>query len=313
MDVLIENFRPSSMDRLGLGYEAMHQRNPRLIYCSISGYGQQGPSRDEAAMDLVVQASSGLLSITGTADGESVRCGYGVTDVTSGQFAVIGILLALRARELTGLGQFVDVSMLDSMISTMSSNYVSYLGSGNVPRPMGTAFPTIVPYRVLHASDRQVAIAIGSEKLWSAFCRAIERPDLETHPDYCTNAQRIIHRQVLEPILDDAMRRRTGAEWIERFQAAGIPASLVRNFKEVSEHPQSAIRGMFPTLDHPTAGLHQVTGTPVKLSDTPGAPGMPAPRLGEHTIDTLRDLLDLDAATLHDLAARRVIVAQTGD
>src|SRR6516162_8994445 len=160
MDVLIENFRPGAMDRLGLGYEALHQRNPRLVYCSISGYGQDGPSRDEAAMDLVVQSSSGLLSITGTEDGESVRCGYGVTDVTSGLFAVMGILLALRARDRTGVGQFVDVSMLDSMISTMSSNYMSYLGSGTVPKPMGTSFPTVVPYRVFHGSDREFAIAV---------------------------------------------------------------------------------------------------------------------------------------------------------
>ncbi|HJZ99206.1 MAG TPA: CoA transferase, partial [Candidatus Solibacter sp.] len=253
MDVLIENFRPGAMDRLGLGYEAMHRRNPRLVYCSISGYGQQGPSRDEAAMDLVMQAASGLLSITGTAEGESVRCGHGITDVTSGLFAVIGILLALRARETTGRGQYIDVSMLDSMISTMSSNYMSYLGSGTVPRPMGTAFPTIVPYRVVHAQDRGIAIAIGSEKLWSAFCRALDRPDLETHPDYATNALRIRNRAVFEPLLDEIMRQRPAAEWVERFQAEGVPASLVRNFKEVSEHPQSAVREMFPLMSHATA------------------------------------------------------------
>jgi crotonobetainyl-CoA:carnitine CoA-transferase CaiB-like acyl-CoA transferase len=308
MDVLIENFRPGAMDRLGLGYAAMHQRNPRLVYCSISGYGQNGPSRDEAAMDLVVQSSSGLLSITGTEDGESVRCGYGVTDVTSGLFAAIGILLALRARDATGQGQYVDVSMLDSMISTMSSNYMSYLGSGIVPRPMGTAFPTVVPYRVFHASDRQIAIAIGSEKLWAAFCRAIERPDLEKHPDYASNALRIGNRAALEPLLDEVMRHRPAAEWIKRLQAAGIPASPVRNFQEVSEHPQSAVREMFPTLDHATAGPHRVTGTPIKLSETPGAPGAPAPLLGEHTVAALRDLLGLDAQTITGLAARRVIL-----
>src|SRR5579862_9034850 len=166
MDVLMENFRPGAMERLGLGYEAVHQRNPRLVYCSISGYGQNGPSRDEAAMDLVMQASSGLLSITGTASGETVRCGYGVTDVTAGLFAVIGILLALRARESTGCGQYVDVSMLDSMISTMSSNYMSFLGSDVVPQPMGTAFPTVVPYQVFETLDRAVGIAVGSERLW---------------------------------------------------------------------------------------------------------------------------------------------------
>ena len=308
MDVLIENFRPGAMDRLGLGYEAMHRRNPRLVYCSISGYGQDGPSRDEAAMDLVVQSSSGLLSITGTEDGESVRCGYGVTDVTSGLFALIGILLALRARDTTGQGQFVDVSMLDSMISTMTSNYMYYLGSGVVPRPMGTAFPTVVPYRIIHAQDRAIAIAVGSEKLWAAFCRAIGRPEFERHPDYASNAARIHNRAVLEPLLDEVFRARPAADWIERLQGAGIPASLVRDFQEVVEHPQSAVREMFPVLSHVTAGAHRVTGTPVKLSGTPGAPGAAAPLLGEHSVCALQDLLGLDASSIHELAARGVLV-----
>jgi formyl-CoA transferase/CoA:oxalate CoA-transferase len=308
MDVLVENFRPGSMDRLGLGYDAVHRRNPRLVYCSISGYGQNGPSRDEAAMDLVVQSSSGLLSITGTKEGESVRCGYGVTDVTAGLFAVIGILLALRARESTGRGQFVDVSMLDGMISTMSSNYMSFLGSDIVPQPMGTAFPTVVPYRVFQTRDRALAIAVGSEKLWMAFCRALERPDLEAHPDYLSNAARIRHRDALEELLAGIFRQRPVAEWLERLQSAGVPCSLVRNFREVAEHPQSAVREMFPLIDHPTVGRHRVTGTPVKLSDTPGHPTSPAPLLGEHTRCTLRELLALDESTLNDLAARRVVL-----
>jgi len=307
MDVLIENFRPGSMDRLGLGYEALHRRHPRLVYCSISGYGQNGPSRDEAAMDLVMQSASGLLSITGTEDGESVRCGYGVTDVTAGLFAVIGILLALRARDATGVAQYVDVSMLDSMISTMSSNYSSYLGSGQVPRPMGTAFPTVVPYRVFHAKDRPMAIAVGSEKLWSAFCRALGRPDLEKHPDYETNAARIRNREVLEPLLDSVFATRSVAEWIERMHEAGVPCSAVRNFQDVVQHPQSDVRAMFPTLDHPTAGTHRVTGTPIKLSESPGAPSRPAPLLGQHSREALRELLGLDDAAVADLESRGVI------
>ena len=307
MDVLVENFRPGAMERLGLGYEALHRRHPRMIYCSISGYGQNGPSRDEAAMDLVVQSSSGLLSITGTAEGESVRCGYGVTDVTAGLFAVIGILLALRARENTGAGQFIDVAMLDSMISTMSSNYMSYLGSGVVPQPMGTAFPTVVPYRVFHAEDRPVALAVGSEKLWAAFCRAIERCELERHPEYATNALRIRNRESLEPLLEVVFRTRTAAEWIGRLQAAGIPVSLVRNFEDVSRHPQTAVREMFPVMPHPTAGEHQVTGTPVKLSETPGAPGLPAPMLGQHSREALGSLLGMDGTAVADLLARGVI------
>ena len=307
MDVLVENFRPGAMDRLGLGYEALRARNPRLIYCSISGYGQNGPSRDEAAMDLVVQSSSGLLSITGTEDGESVRCGYGVTDATAGLFAVIGILLALRARESTGRGQYVDVSMLDSMISTMSSNYMSFLGSGNIPKPMGTAFPTVVPYEVFHTKDRAIAIAIGSEKLWAAFCGALGQPELAGHSDYATNSLRIRNRIALKAVLEAAFATAPAAEWLARLQSAGIPASLVRNFEEVASHPQCEVRQMFPELDHPTAGKHRVTGTPVKLSETPGGLSTAAPLLGQHTREALRKFFDLNDSTLDDLAARRVI------
>ena len=254
-----------------------------------------------------MQASSGLLSITGTEPGDSVRCGYGVTDVTAGLFAVIGILLGLRAREKTGAGQFVDVSMLDCMISTMSSNYMTYLGSNMVPRPMGTSFPTVVPYRVFHASDREFAIAVGSEKLWSAFCSAVERPDLEKRPDFATNAARIRNRQILEPLLAEIFRRLTATEWTSRLQAAGIPCSLVRDFAEVANHPQSEVRRMFPAMDHPTAGRHHITGTPVKLSATPGRPSAPAPLLGQHTRHALKELFALDDHLIDDLITRRVL------
>jgi crotonobetainyl-CoA:carnitine CoA-transferase CaiB-like acyl-CoA transferase len=307
VDVLVENFRPGTMDRLGLGYSAVHERNPRLIYCSISGYGQAGPSRDEAAMDLVVQSSSGLLSITGTDQGESVRCGYGVTDVTAGLFAVIGILLALRTRERTGCGQFVDVSMLDSMISTMSSNYMSFLGSGVVPRPMGSSFPTVVPYRVFQTSDRPLAIAVGSEKLWSAFCSALDRPDIEKHRDYEINAVRIQNRDALEALLASIFLQRSGSEWIALLKSAGVPCSLVRNFREVVEDPQCEVREMFPFIEHPAAGRHRVTGTPVKLSDTPGRPSSPAPLLAQHTRDALKEFFSLEDSALDDLVARGVV------
>ncbi len=310
MDVLIENFRPGAMERLGLGYDALHKRNPRLVYCSISGYGQNGPSRDEAAMDLVVQSSSGLLSVTGTEQGESVRCGYGVTDVTAGMFAVIGILLALRARETSGTGQYVDVSMLDGMISTMSSNYMGFLGSGKVPKPMGTSFPTVVPYCAFHTKDRDISIAVGSEKLWAAFCTAIERPDLEKHSDYATNPVRIRNRAALQAVLGEVFATRGVAEWVERLHGAGIPCSMVRNFEEVVSHPQCEVRQMFPVMEHAKAGAHRVTGTPVKLSETPGHPTTPAPLLGEHTRGTLRAFFDLDDAFLDDLARRRVIFGQ---
>jgi crotonobetainyl-CoA:carnitine CoA-transferase CaiB-like acyl-CoA transferase len=310
MDVLIENFRPGTMDRLGLGYAAAAARNPRLVYCSISGYGQAGPSRDEAAMDLIVECSSGFMSITGTEDGEQVRSGYAVADINAGLYAVIGILMALRAREQTGRGQYIDVSMLDGMISAMSSNYMSFLGSGNVPRPLGSGFPTVVPYRVFAAKDRSFSIAIGSEKLWSAFCRVIGRGDLEAHPDYATNASRVRNRHPLEEILDAIFRQRDMREWVERFHAAGIPCSPVRTFAEVLAHPQTELREMFPVIDGPV-GPHRVTGTPIKMSETPAHIGRRAPELGEHTSQALAELLDLDAGELDRLSQAGVIVPGT--
>lgn len=307
VDVLVENFRPGTMDRLGLGYQAVSTRNPKAVYCSISGYGQQGPSRDEAAMDLIVECSSGFMSITGTEDGEQVRSGYAVADINAGLFSVIGILLALRARDLTDRGQYVDISMLDSMISAMSSNYMSYLGSGKAPRPLGSGFPTVVPYRVFEASDRPFSIAIGSEKLWSAFCGAIDRPDLEAEPDFTTNARRVQNRHLLEPILAGEFRRRSMTEWIERLRAVGIPCSPVRTFQEVAEDSQTALRNMFPTINCPLAGPHRVIGPAVKLSETPGRIGAAAPKLGEHTHAALSELLNLDANQLQALSESGVI------
>jgi crotonobetainyl-CoA:carnitine CoA-transferase CaiB-like acyl-CoA transferase len=202
-----------------------------------------GPSRDEAAMDLIVECSSGFMSITGTENGEQVRSGYAVADINAGLFSVIGILMALQYRNRTGQGQYIDVSMFDSMISAMSSNYMSHLGSGKTPQPMGTAFPTVVPYRVFRASDRVFSLAVGSEKLWGEFCQAIEHTELREHPDYGSNALRIQNRHALEARLQEIFETRTAAEWIEVLHAAGIPSSLVLNFAEVVAHPQSAFRG----------------------------------------------------------------------
>lgn len=307
VDVLIENFRRGTMDRLGLGYAAASEINPRLIYCSISGYGQNGPAADEAAMDLILQASSGLISMTGTATGETVRSGYSVADITAGLFASIGILTALYRREQTGDGQFVDVSMFDSLISAMSSNYATFLASNVDPQPMGTSFATIVPYRCYSGTDRSFAIAAGSEKLWRALCETINRPDLARHPDYLTNPQRVANRESLDALLHDRFRQRPAAEWIERLNAAGIPCALVRNFTEVLRDPQSTAREMFPTLDHPRAGRHRVTGAPVKFSPSPGRHRLAAPLLGQHTRRVLKDLLLLEDPYLEDLFARRVL------
>ena len=308
MDVVVENFRPGTMRRLGLGYEALREKNPRLIYCSVSGYGQDGPSRDEAAMDLIVECSSGFMSITGTESGEQVRSGYAVADINAGLFAVIGILMALQHRHRTGAGQYVDVSMFDSMISAMSSNYMAYLGSGRVPKPMGTGFPTVVPYRTYAASDRVISLAVGSEKLWVAFCTAVGDPELLQDPDFADNAQRIRNRNALEPKLERIFRERTAKEWIAVLGAAGVPCSLVLTFEEVVAHPQAVFRKMFPWIEHATAGEYQATGSPIKMSETPGRPSSGAPLLGQDTHAALAELLGLDEKTLARLTAEKVIL-----
>ncbi|MDE3196938.1 MAG: CoA transferase [Acidobacteriota bacterium] len=304
-DILLENFRPGTMDRLGLGYAAANARNPRLIYCSISGYGQNGPERDDAAMDLIVQCSSGLVSMTGSESGEQARCGYSVADVTAGTFALIGILMALRARDQSGEGQYIDVAMQDCMISAMSSNYMTFLGSGVSPKPLGTAFPTVAPYRVFDGSDgRGFAIAIGSDRLWTAFCSVIERPDLEHHPDYETNAARCVNRPALERELAAVFSRHPAGRWIERLRAVGIPATLVRTFDEVANDPQSEAREMFPRI-----GGQRVTGAPVKFPGLRHEHRTGAPKPGEHSRSALRHLLGIGEGTLQDLEDRGVVFA----
>lgn len=302
VDVVIENLRPGTMERLGLGYQAARARNPRLIYCSISGYGQNGPSRDEPAMDLILQAASGLISVTGVEGGERVRCGHSVADITSGMFAIIGILLALEARNRTGEGQLVDVAMLDSMISAMASNFANYFGAGVVPGPMGTRFGTIVPYRGFPTADRDIVIAVASQKLWFDFCAAIERPDLAEHPDYANNAVRVKNREVLESIISQMFQTNTAAYWIERLKAHGIPSTPVRTLDEVAADPQTSERGMFPVVDG-----FAVTGPPVKFSATPGSVRRAAPALGQHSREILHELLGLDEASLDRLAAANII------
>ena len=302
VDILIENMRAGTLERLGLGYEAARARNPRIVYCSVSGYGQTGPSRDESAMDLILQASSGLISITGVEGGERVRCGHSVADISAGMFALIGILLALEARNRTGAGQFVDVSMLDCMISAMSSNFAYFAGSGVVPGPLGTRFGAIVPYRGFPTADRDIVIAVASPKLWQEFCAAIDRRELASDPRYTTNPLRVANREELEALIGRIFRSNGSAYWIEKLRARGIPCTPVRNFDEVVADPQTAVREMFPSVD----GV-RVTGAPVKLSASPGCVTRRAPRLGEHTEEALRELLALDGTTLERLTREEVI------
>jgi crotonobetainyl-CoA:carnitine CoA-transferase CaiB-like acyl-CoA transferase len=290
-DIIIENFRPGTMERLGLGYESLSAVNPRLIYISISGYGQTGPRRLEPAMDLIIQSASGLMSITGTADGQTVKAGHSVADVTAGLFSLIGAMMALESRHRTGRGQFVDVSMMDTLMSTMISDFSRYLGSGSIPVPMGTSFGSIVPYRNFPCSDRSITIAVASDKLWKAFCEAIGRADLVCHPEYCSNALRVENRLALESLIEEIFLRQPAAHWIGTLSARGIPCTMVRNLEEVVDDEQTKARRMIQVVQHAEAGPIRVLGVPVQLSDTPGRIGNASPLLGADTDAVLQEML----------------------
>jgi len=287
-DILVENFRPGTMNRLGLDYASLSAANPRLIYVSISGYGQTGPRRLEPAMDLIIQSASGLMSITGTAAGETVKTGHSIADITAGLFSLIGAMMALEARHRTGRGQFVDVSMMDTVMSTMLPSFARFLASGVVPKPMGTLFDGIVPYRNFECADREITLAVASDKLWKSFCEAIGQPELGTDPAYNTNPLRVKNRAVLEPMLEAMFRSRPAAYWVELLARHGVPATVVRNLKEVIDDEQTAARNMTPVVEHAVAGPIRVIGVPVQLSETPGRIGSAAPLLGADTAAILK-------------------------
>ncbi len=295
-DIVIENFRPGTMNRLGLDYASLSAANPRLIYVSISGYGQTGPRRLEPAMDLIIQSASGLMSITGTAAGETVKTGHSIADITAGLFSLIGAMMAIEARHRTGRGQFVDVSMMDTVMSTMLPSFARYLASGVVPKPMGTLFEGIVPYRNFVCADREITLAVASDKLWRSFCEAIGRTDLAQHADYKTNPLRVKNRGVLEPVLEAMFRSRPAAHWVKLLGEHGVPATVVRNLKEVIDDAQTAARNMTPTVEHPVAGPIQVLGVPVQLSETPGRIQGASPLLGADTAAILGSIRSMKAA-----------------
>jgi formyl-CoA transferase/CoA:oxalate CoA-transferase len=309
-DVLLENFRPGALDRLGLDYASLRARNPRLVYVSISGFGHAGLPEwsSRPGYDLVVQGMGGMQSLTGEPDRPPVKVGTSIADLVSGLYALIGTLLALRARERTGRGQHVDVSMLDGQIAMLTYHATAHLIAGRNPARMGNRHPSIVPYETFRAADGWINIAVGTDGLWRTFARdVLERPDLADAPRFATNATRVEHRAELLEILEPLVASRPGADWLDRLEAAGIPAGPIHTVAEALAHPQVLARGMVTTIDHPTAGPIRLPGVPVRLSDTPGAVRTPPPRLGEHTRAILGSILDLDASRLDDLAARGVI------
>jgi crotonobetainyl-CoA:carnitine CoA-transferase CaiB-like acyl-CoA transferase len=306
-DVLVENFRPGTLQRLGLDYGALAARHPRLVYCSISGFGHTGPRSPEAGYDAVIQAEGGLMSITGSADGPPYRLGVAIADIVSGMFAAQGITLALFARERTGRGQNVDLGMLDSVAALLTYQAAIYFATGSAPKRMGNRHPTIVPYETFAASDGDFVIAVGNDEQWRRFCAAAGLDALAADERFATNRGRVTHYEALRPTLAEALRGDTREGWIRRLKDAGVPCGSVRDLHEVFTDPQLAARGMVASVDHPAIGALRLLGVPIKLSDTPAAPASAPPTLGQHTDAVLGRDLGLDRGAIDRLREQGVI------
>lgn len=306
-DVLVENFRPGTLDKAGLGYKALSEKHPRLIYCSVSGFGQSGPRSREAGYDAVMQAEGGLMSVTGATDGPPYRLGVPIADVASGMFAANGITLALFARERTGRGQLVDVAMLDSVVALLTYQGGIYFATNAAPPRRGNRHPTIVPYEVFTASDGDFVIAAGNDDLFRKFCATVGLDSLATHERFKTNRGRVEGYDELRPILAKHLMGRTRQEWIDALKAAGVPCGGVRDLKEVFDDPQIAAREMVDTVDHPVAGKVRVVGTPMKLSEATKTKRHAPPTLGQHTESVLMGDLGIRRAEIDKLRAKGVI------
>jgi crotonobetainyl-CoA:carnitine CoA-transferase CaiB-like acyl-CoA transferase len=306
-DVVLENLRVGAVAKLGIDYARVRERQPRVIYCSISGFGQDGPYRDRAALDLVVQAESGMISITGEPGGSGVRAGVSIADITAGMYAAFGILAAVHARQTTGRGQFIDVSMLEGQLGILSGMIGAYLADGVVPGPLGTAYGALLPYQTFHTKTRDIAIGIGSDKLWRTFCPLVGLAQMVDDPRYVTNARRNANRLSLVAALQEAFLARTYEEWEAVLLPAGIPMGAINTIDQVVDHAQVRARGSLVENTHPIAGSIRMTGPPVRMSETPGAVRTPAPLLGEHTEEILRDRLGMSGAEIARLHNEGVI------
>jgi crotonobetainyl-CoA:carnitine CoA-transferase CaiB-like acyl-CoA transferase len=305
-DVLIENFRPGTLDPIGFSDEELAARYPRLVRVSISGFGQTGPRRDEAGYDAVAQGEGGLMSITGAADGPAVRLGVAIADIAAGMYAFQGLLLALITRGRTGKGQLVDVSLLDSVAALLTYQAGRYFATGEPPSRTGNRHMTIAPYDTFETRDGVLILAVGNDGQWQRLVSVLDLREAGDDPCFQTNADRVRHYEALAPILRQALGGRTLGEVITLLRHAGVPCGAVRSIDEVFADPQIAARTMIEMIDHPTAGPLKTLGLPIKLSATPGAVRTPPPRLGEHTRSVLVEL-GFDAARIREWAARGVI------
>lgn len=291
-DVVIENFRPGVMEKLGLNYEELCLRHPRLIYCSISGYGRTGPYKDRAGYDVIVSAMGGLMGITGTPGGPPVKTGVALTDLATGLYAFSGILAALYHRERTGQGQRLDVSLLSAQLATLINAASNYLIGGMIAEPQGSAHNSIVPYQAFNASDGYIIIGAANDKLFANLSQALGHPEWASDPRFCTNAGRVQNRDILIPYIEAVIQTDTVAAWEQCLAIAGVAVAPVNRMDQVFRDPQVMHSQQVATITHPTAGEIQVIGPAVTYGLTPAEVMTPPPRLGEHTEEIIKNLMD---------------------
>jgi formyl-CoA transferase len=290
-DIIIENYKVGTLARLGLGYEDIKKINPGIIYCSITGFGQYGPYKDRPGYDFIIQGMGGIMSITGDPDGPPMKVGVAIVDITAGLFACSSILAALYYREKTGLGQYIDISLLDSVVAWLANVGSNYLISGELPKRYGNAHPNIVPYEPFQAKDGVwIALGVGNDRQWRDFCRLAGLEHLADDPRFATNPQRVIHRKELIPIIAEKMKERTSDEWLEELDKLKIPCGPINTLDRVFSDPQVQARGMVAEVPHPKAGKVKLVASPMKFSLTPCIVERHPPLLGEHTEEVLKEL-----------------------
>ena len=307
-DVLVENFKDGGMERFGLGYDSLAAANPGLVFCSISGYGRTGPRRAEAGYDFAIQAESGLMSITGEPDGAPMKLGVAVTDIVAGMNAVQAILAAIIARQGTGKGQRIDISLLDGAVALLANVASGHLATGGMPQRLGNAHPTVVPYQLFSTSDGALALAVGNDRQFRNLCeKVLRRPELAVDPRFATNRARVENRGRLIPVLEALFLERGTRVWVARLREAGVPVGEVREVASALASPEIAARDMVATVSDPVHGTLRLVGSPLALRGTPTPPSSAPPQLGADTATILSQVLGLDAAEIGRLRAAGAI------
>ena len=310
-DVLIENYKLGDLDRYGLGYAELRKVNPGIVYCSVTGFGQTGPLAARPGYDFIFQGLGGLMSITGERDdrpgGGPQKVGIAVTDVITGMYASVAITAALNHRQIYGVGQHIDMALLDSLVAFNSNQILNFWASGNVPGRYGNAHANIVPYEVFATADGHIIVATGNDSQYVAFCQVAGHPEWSTDPRFVANSGRLAHRETLIETIRAVMRTRTKRDWLESLEAGGVPCGAINNMQEVFEDEQVKFRGMRVDIPHPSGEAVPSVASPMRFSETPVTYPLAPPHLSEHTDQILRDVLGLDATAINELRSAKVI------